>query len=364
MNDDQGWCWSENTDLGEVLIIARKLSKGDEPTSCFYVNVTHHPRNEVESLLLSQEIRSKRAKLAKTIRENVWSEVSPGGRMFGYTYWVDRKDLRLNWHFGCLFSHPELVRFGLELAGNKSLTPLEPYLKSKGRDISMIKKNFQKSNTQTSYPILWGHQGAMNTLLLQDEFIGYGVPQKGKKSEALHKGYCSNLLVVDRSHINTECLLAMETTTPVLATAFWEIKLTDHKMQPIILLWLNSTYGFFSALGAGANSKGPIYKIKQDHLGDILIPKPPSDESLLQRVADKYAEVRRREFSSFPKEFELAANQQGPRQSIDEFFHQELGLPEISPDLYKILSSEPALTLKRRSMISTTISGMPNTFSV
>jgi len=344
---DHGWCWSENTDLGEVLIVATKLTEKESPKRCCYVNVSRRPKNEVESLLLSQTIQSEVGKLTGTLREGSWSELSPTGNLWGYAYLIDRSDMTGNWHYGCVFSHPELNKLILDISSNSNLEPLGQHLSSMGRDIAIIKRSFHKSCSITSYPLLWGHQSSMNTINLGDGFIEYGVPQQGDKSAELHAQYASKLLIAERPHINTECLLAAEVRRPVLATAFWEVKLHKESMKSLLLLWLNSTYGFMLALGAGANSEGPIFKIKQEHLNNLIIPK--ADNDLLNHCEDFYSKIQAEQFLPFPQEFDLAKNGKGTREKIDVFFQKELGLPLLSEADYLLLSTEPAQTMQRRS---------------
>lgn len=346
----QGWCWSENTDLGEVLIIARKVSNKSERKCCMFVNVLNQPHNEVESLLLSQSIHSKRGQLQKTVVHKTWAELLQGGRLAAFAYFVEDKWLSKNWHMPCVFSHPEIVRLGLELSTDKKLIALGPCLTSKGRDIAIVKRNFHLSRAVTSYPMLYGHQSAMNTIELPDSHLKYGKPKEGTKSHEMHRQFASDLLIAERPHINSECLLAVEVSKPVLATAFWEVKLSNSSLRPLVLLWQNSTFGFILGLGIGANSRGPIFKIKQEHLDDILVPKPNS--TLLDRSRNFYNDLKSKQFNPFPQEFELAAKGTGVRIEIDRFFAEELGLRVDLQNLYELLIKEPAMTLQQLQDIS------------
>jgi hypothetical protein len=221
------------------------------------------------------------------------------------------------------------------------LVPLGQLLVSAGYDIKGVKMHFSQAKSVTPYPILWGHRKAMDHMCLDDSFVGYGVPKKGEKSEAIHKKYTSDLLIAERPHINNDCLLALETARPALATAFWEIKLNDPRFRPLVLLWMNSTFGFLLGLGAGANSQGPIFKIKQEHLPEILV--PAADEKLMGEAKDLYDSLKKRNFKPFPEEFSLAAQQQGVRWEIDSFFRRALGISADMSTIYGMLKAEPML---------------------
>jgi hypothetical protein len=73
---DKGWCWSENTDLGEVLLVARKTDSPLESRKCLLVNVRSRPANQVESLLLSQQIRREGTLCRTAGRNSPWTNAS------------------------------------------------------------------------------------------------------------------------------------------------------------------------------------------------------------------------------------------------------------------------------------------------
>ncbi len=337
----KGWGWSENTDLGEVLVIARKEERLGTDRKTLFVNVVESPANEVESLLFGQLVRRERSNLRKTLLENTWAELASDEGLKGYCYWVNHSDLRPNWHLPCLFANPELNRFAMRTYHNPKLLKLGSLLSSSGRDIAMVKKHFAKSTTTTTYAILYGHQSSMNTILLPKENIGFGRPKSGKKSAELHRNHASSFLIAERPHTNSENLLAVEVPTKVLATAFWEVKLSDPRFNRLLLLWLNSTFGFVLTLGSGSNSRGSIFKVKQDHLRDIPVPDP-ADVSL-DEVADLYNSVRSKPFHRFADEFALAANNEGVRREIDDWFIEQLGLDVDLENFYPLIAEEHAL---------------------
>ena len=48
--------FSENTDLSEILFVARKLSSGETPGQCNYINLWRNPRTINEAIDLSHRI--------------------------------------------------------------------------------------------------------------------------------------------------------------------------------------------------------------------------------------------------------------------------------------------------------------------
>ncbi len=71
------------------------------------------------------------------------------------------------------------------------------------------------SKTQIKLNGYFVNQGAMNTIDFRDDFIGYGEPRKGSKSVSMHEEFSSSLLIADRPHIDTGCLLAAQVDRPV-----------------------------------------------------------------------------------------------------------------------------------------------------
>lgn len=349
------WSWSEDTDLGEVLIIARKTDKPEEERETCYVNIWKKPKNAIESLFLSQKILRERKELAETLLESGWSFIKQEKEVKAAIYKVPHKSLRKNWLIFCLFRHPELNKFTFEIMQTIPSRPLASFLAQErgeiksGRDIAQIKSLFEESSTITPYPMLWGHQSNMNRMFLDKSFIKYGEP-KNSKAHKFHEKNKSNLLIAERPHINTESVLAVETEEKVLATAFWELIPKEDKFLPLLLLWLNSTFGFVLTLAHAVNSKAQIFKLKKERLHDIPIPSNVD----LTHVKEKYEEVKKKEFKPYPQEFSLASQGKGVRYDIDKFFVKELNLDINLKPIYEMLSEEPSITLQKNNTHYTT----------
>ncbi len=340
----EGWNWSENTDLGEVLIIARKTQKPSNKKETIFVNVWQKPKNSVESLLLSQIIRKKRKNLADSLLNNYWEDIVQGGKTKATMYKIPQTMLRDNWHIPCVFAQPSLNKFIMDVLQGIQMSPLDRFLSNIGPDIKVIKTHFEKANYTTQYPIVWGHQSIMNTIQLSQTFIGYGKP-KSSRCDEIYNDNKSTLLLASRPHINIENLLAVETPNPVLATAFWELRLKKPEYKSLILLWLNSTFGFVLTLAYSVNSKAQIFKLKKEQLKYIPIPIPNSIN--LSEALKLYNKIKNKAFHSYPEEFDLASQGSGVRKMIDDFFISELNLNFNMQPIYKMLSQEPSLTLRR-----------------
>lgn len=230
------WNWSENTDLGEVLVVARKLSEPEtiadaveRDTLTHFVGFARKPANEVESLLAVQDILKK----TQNATADSFAAIRVASQDVGHIYSIPQARLEESWLFPCLFANPTLNQLSSKLFDRLRAAPrLSALHSSSGTDIKQIKDNFAQSTSPTNHRIVWGQQAAMNTLLLAPEHVGYGTAKRASASELLIRSKQSTLLVSERPHLSNDCLVAAECVKPALATAYWEIQLRDEKLKP------------------------------------------------------------------------------------------------------------------------------------
>ncbi|MHA1271778.1 MAG: N-6 DNA methylase [Candidatus Helarchaeota archaeon] len=339
----EGWNWSENTDLGEVLIIAKKRDKLIDDRNIFYINFWKKPRNVMESLEISSQIISIRKKLKYNLLENCWDYLTISGTRTGVIYKIPTEYLSINWHLPCVFSIPELNKFLFDLINYIPSIPIEQLISSSGRDIKQVKSHFKRSSEQTPYLIIFGHQSTMDHMYLGKEFIKYGVPIKNNSPDFYYK-HKSNILIATRPHLTNDCIIAAEAEENVLATAFWEIKLQNDNLAPLVLLWLNSTFGFMLTIAYSTSSKAQTYRLKKGQLKFIPIPKKYD----LKRINKFYNQIKNEKFNRFSVEFKKAADGLGIRKKIDDFFLKELNLNYDLKHIYERLSIEPTINITKK----------------
>jgi len=340
------WCWSENTNLGEVLIVARRTDHPDPQSFTMYVNLWNKPKNEIEALLVSHQVTRSRDRFSATLLEEEWLPITLRDRTVGTIYRIPRATLSRNWLLPCVFANPELNALVLRTFSKSmpcvALGQLTTHL---GVDIKQVKDHFARSDRKTTYALVWGHQAVMNTIRLDPEHVGYGRPKGGAKSGTLHADGASSLLIAERPHLSTEALLAMKAPEAVLTTAFWEVRPKREVWSAPILLWLNSTYGFLQYLGCATSSMGDIFKMKKDQLEAAPVVDPAKID--LHECAEMLKRVGREAFLPFKDEFARAATGAGPRRRLDDFFGKALQLPPLSRKHYELLSQDPMITKQR-----------------
>lgn len=343
------WSFSENTDIGEVLIVARRREPGPaqelaRERTCF-VGIWRKPRNEVGALLLSQQIVKKAPALTGSLTENQYAPIEAHGVTSGVLYFVGTRELEQNWLAPAVFAAPDLNRRILEIRRAANFVKLTELVESHGYDISPLKAAFKHTDAPTEYRIVWGHQGAMNTLRLDPRHVGYGRARRGNTSDVIFQHYAADLLIADRPHLSTENSLIFLLNQRVMATAFWEVRLNNPNQVPVVALWLASTFGFMQYLSIATSSQGDIFKMKKAQLLDLLIPDPSNlDLRQWSRTLDR---VELEPVQCFRAQFEEAARGQAARLEIDRFVARHTGLTPFTTAEYELLARDPVISKTR-----------------
>lgn len=360
-NKDKGvepWNWSENTNLGEVMLLVEKNNKKKSDKETTYINLWNKPANEIESYLIVSQIIEKSQNLKGYLKNGLYEILEVSGKEAGAFYKIKQEDLdSYGWLAPCLFANPSLNKLAEEILsylknnGAKTLFYAAESKKTRGKihlllgvDRKQIEDNFKKNeSTPDLYNIIWGYPGSMDTIEIDPRFIEYG-KAKSEKSDELFQIYSSNLLVAERFYTNNSKLICMTLNTKVLSTMFWEIKLKDESQLPLILLWFNSTYGLIEYMSKAINNEGEAFNLKKEQLKGLLYPKLGKEG--LEKCAVLYDQIKVTHFKSIIEEFSLSSKGKGTRKMIDDFFINIYGLPDLT-SYYPILEQEPILTKKR-----------------
>lgn len=352
----EGWNWSENTFLGEIMLIAEKSKREKETKSkeTIFVNFRNKPANEIESYLISTQVINYSSKINGYLNNGIYEELRVKDNSIGSMYKVRQSELdKYGWMTPCLFADPNLNSFAINLydeLSNIGFSDLEKVAlkftvgqttkNCLGVDRKQISDLFEKTTTTTPYSIVWNTTGQMDTISLKSKHIGYGNPKK-KNSVQVFQDYSSNFLIAERFYAQTSRLVGMTTnSTNVLANMFWEIKLNDPSLIPFLLLWFNSTYGMMIYLSKSINNRGGIFNLKKEHIKHLIF--PIYTEKLLVEAKEKYTSIKNLQFENLKNEFEMAKSGKGARKEIDDFFRDKFNLPDLSK-YYYLLAKEPFL---------------------
>jgi type I restriction-modification system DNA methylase subunit len=353
------WNFSENTDLSEILLVARKRRAEEEAGFTIFANLWRKPKNELESIHLGSQLKQLHQSAALYNIEN--SNVSQHslklqGAKIGEAYSARLEDL----NFGVynFFSQMELNRTSILLrkgivytpdqgiVGHVKLTTLSNLGAEIGPDRRQVHSVFRLGDktSQTMYKALWGYDSnTMNTISQRPN--AYLEPVNAGQARELWSKR-GKLLIVERARLNTFPVLAVYSDEPVLSNVWWPIKL-DNDVGKFLAIWINSTFGFLLLSSIAEVTQGPWVDFKKRYLADLPVLdvnklKRHQKEAFLQLYdklvyGRKICELR---FKALPEEFA----QPDARKIIDEEICNILGLKLNLGTLYRMLSTEPMLT--------------------
>jgi len=353
------WNFSENTDLSEVLLIARKKRNGERSGFTFFVNFWKKPSNEFESIHLGSQLAQLYGNAKFYDIEN--SNVSPHhlklhGRKIGEVYSAVLEDS----NFGVynIFSQMELNRVTLLLrkgivylpdqgiVGGIKLTSLSNIGAEIGPDVRQVHAAFKVSrmDKDSMYKALWGYDSSIINTISQKP-NAYLLPKHADQARNLWTKR-GKLLIVERARLNTYTVLAVYLDEAVLSNVWWPVKIDD-EIAKILAVWINSTFGFLLLSSVAEVTCGPWVKFKKEHLWNMPILDvnglSDKEKTAILQLYDKTVDSKKiseLKFKALPQEFAEPL----ARKIIDEEICKILGLEIKLDTLYKMLSREPMLT--------------------
>lgn len=349
------WNFSENTDLSEILLIARKRKSWEESGYTFFVNLWRKPKNELEAIHLGSQLKQLYGSGSLYDIEN--SNASPyhlklHGKKIGEVY--SAKLTENNFGMYNFFSQMELNRVLLLLrrgiiylpdqgiVGNIKLTMLSKLGAEIGPDRRQVHSTFRVSDVRTSsiYKAFWGYDSNILNTIHQIP-NAYLEPKPGSAEQARNLWRKSgNLLIVERAWLSTYPVVSIYLDENVLSNVWWPVKV-DKDYAKILAIWMNSTFGILLLLSIAEVTRGPWVDFKKDYLWEI----PVLDLNVISQKAKQdllklYDDVKQRKFKPLPQEFADPLT----RKIIDEEICSILGLKFDLKALYEMLSREPMLT--------------------
>jgi hypothetical protein len=361
-HDASRWSFSENTDLSEVLIVARKRGGNGDATAnscCTFINLWKNPTATADALSLGESMSA--ASAASVSREQLPTHgIAPlniGTEKWGEALSIPLAELNGQPWLGCAFAHTELVRLNwrlrrgeLVLPGRSRvhtipLCPLEAIgrLGPDGRDIH---DGFTLSRLPTPYPAFWNHDaGAVVTVNQQPNTYlsprARAAPGRPARPAGLLWPKAGGVLVAVRLWFNTHRLTAVRVDTPVLSNVWYPVQLVDDSdlNEKALVLWLNSTLGLLLIAGHRVPTRGPWVQFKKPTWN----PMPVLDIRRLPRrtlaqLSSAYDRLIDRELGPLPR-----MGVDPVRAEIDAVISSVFELPSLAP-LRDLLAEEPIIS--------------------
>jgi len=360
-HDPDHWNFSENTDLSEVLLIARKRphsqSAATERVNC--VNLWHHPRNSIEALTIARALtedgKPPDVRKGQGALEIIYG-AKVGEAMSVPWSWLKKQYL---WNFPCAFAQSELVRCLFHLRDGELYLPgtgVTPRkiklcalsdLAELGFDVRDIHDGFKLASSKTVYPAFWDHDSHRVFTLKQasNQFLAPLATAKPGRHlrDANHLWKkAGRILIAERLRLNTARLAAVLVGRKVLSNVWWTVTLKEDnaEAEKALALWLNSSLGFLLLLGYREETEGAWGKFKKPVLGQM----PVLDVSTIGarnrgKLAQAFERLAERPLLPLP---EMATDP--VRAEIDAAVASALGLPDFGI-LRQLLAREPIICL-------------------
>ncbi len=347
--------FSENTNLSEIMFIARKRKKDELPGETVYVNLWRNPHSIYEALTVAGGVRICRP--ASVDSAGITSVIGAGDRKFAEVISLPPSQGEEQWT-GVQFAQTWTLRAAMQLQQGKLAVPgKKPVdvplcrlgeLGSLGYDQRDIHDAFTVSETDWSpYPAFWNHDSKKVVCLKQkhnSHLLPRSVAAKGRKIKDCEKvaENAGNILLIERLGPVTHRVLAVGFDEPVLGNTWWAFR-TDlaDRQRKALLLWLNSSAALLLMLLHRVTTNGPWMKVKKPAWAAMPVLDVGSlPDEIITQLAKNYDAVCEKELMA------LARLDSDPvRAEIDAALSAALGLPDMKL-LRQLLAREPGLTGK------------------
>ncbi len=350
--------FSENTDLSEILFVARRLEPKEKAGVTIYINLWRNPRSIHEALDHAARISVEIAVISGKVGQARILK-SASGILGEVTSLPAPKDTD-NWT-GAIFAQSYLMQahwsldtnHEIKLPGQKEAHPLKlcrlDQLGILGYDARDIFDAFAVDKTATTwspYPGFWNHdadtvrtiaQKPNATLLARTEAL----PTRKLKDATAVWSKAGKMLLVSRLRTNTHRVIATGFSKEVLGNTWWgfDDSALSEDQRKALLLWFNSTLGILSYYGRRAITEGAWMQMKKPAWSSMpVLDVRKLSKSKLTTLATAYDRLAKKELAPIAQ---LDADK--TRQEIDVALGKALGLPDLGA-IRVLLSREPGLS--------------------
>lgn len=356
------WSFSENTNLSELLFIARKLKQGEknDNLNTLFVNLWRNPENNGDALAVARlSIGIKPAFIGSFDKPGGIASLVEIGRKYGEILSIPMKELENGW-WGSSFAQTGLIRTAwfmrmgkLTLPGNKIVSdiPLTRLgaIADLGPDARDIHDGFNMVTYPTDYPAFWSHDAKKVQTFKQKSnawLSPRNEPAQGRsriRDIRLLWPKAGRILFSERLRLNSQRFCAIYTDKKVLSNTWWTVCLNtdESKKCKALTLWQNSTLGLMLMIMSRVPSEGAWVKFKKPSLLALQV---LNVESLTEQQINDMATS----FDTIAVKPLLPISQMSEdivRKDIDKVLSEVLNLPDLTP-LREMLGREPVITTK------------------
>jgi hypothetical protein len=363
-HDSERWNFSENTDLSEILLIARKRDRrrGTKETqvaqTTHFINLWRNPRTSTHSLALGEEIlRGAPAPMGTLERPNHGlAEIVVGAEKYGEMLEIPWEQVRQGPWIGCAFAQTNLIRTawmlkqgGFYQPGRNEIIKIPVRVLGDiarlGPDRRDIGDGFTVSTRRTRYPALIGHDADQIRTIQVDPNRWLAprtepAPGRPARDVGLLWPRAGTVMIAERSRLNTQRTMAVRLPERGLSNVWWPVRLNEKNedAEKVLALWLNSTLGMLMLVAHRVPTEGAWVQFKKPTIEKLpILDVLALTKSQLSKLAGAYDAVSRTELNTIQNMADDPV-----RTSADDAFAKVLGLPSLN-NLRAELAVEPVI---------------------
>lgn len=330
-HDPERIFFSENTTIGETLIICRRWDSAEPKPPTRVVNLTRNPATPLEAL-----------DTAALIKQSTESDFSRTDAPFTVQQIPSKRIEGGEW-FAVNFLSPYLVEAYRTLANtSRRLSDLAD-VGPAGQRIRDSYKRFTLP-TQSGRRALWQHDTDM-TQSMRAETDAFIEPIASKRRLAdKYWKQRSRMLLPAHMRLNTSRVAAVILPGPAVGSLWVPCRPQNPAIAEALCLYLNSSVGLLALLGGRGNRipSYPTFSIKAQR----ATPVPDFgalNASTVASMAATFAELKQETLQPFP-----SMNDDPVRKRIDDVVVEALGIDaEWVANIRRALSEEPSITNRR-----------------
>jgi 16S rRNA G966 N2-methylase RsmD len=333
LKDPEGMAFSENTTIGEMLVIARKWQKGAErgKATTTFVKILRKPKTPAQSKFMGEAI--------------LRGDSHPD---YAITHWPQDRMEKGDW-FPTQFVRDELVETFESIAGGQWFpVSLGKTAGRQGPSGRRIRDAFNKGSQSTPRRALWNHESDIQRTMASKPDV-YITAKKGK--EHLADSYWEQrgrVMLPARLRTPNTRITSVLSEAATIGSAFvpYHTQAGNHDLAAVekaAVAYLNSSAGITVMLGITSNK---IIVYPNWSVDDwYLVPFPDWSKLTARQVeglAETYDELCGRELEELRRMLLCDT-----RRQLDEAVAKVLGIPWDMMEQTRIaLASEPAITGK------------------
>ena len=329
-HDPERIFFSENTSIGEVLIVCRRRTDRANAQPTRFVNLSRNPSSAAEA-----------ATVVHALERNAPID--------GSIHHVDAERINDGDWYASNFLSPFLTEAFFELRS----PPPPPLVRmcdiaSVGPHRRRPHEAFQRTDlpTDNDYRALWFHKTDVTQTMRAQPDSHLAVKADKQQMAERYWALRSRLLIANRLWLPLARASAVMVDAPLLGSLWTPCRPHDGEpqTQAVLCAWLNSSPGLLAILGGRDNRKPSYPQFSLDTLRSIPVPNfPELSDGVRDALAAAYEELNDEVLLPFPQ-----LDEDPVRKRLDAAVTEALRLdPEWVAQVRRALGEEPSVTNRR-----------------